>query len=132
MRTWMNTPTSFETRTIEQRKSMHIKEELTEDLVQASTAIDNSNGINKPNSAATIVENEAVVEPVQANTTIINCTPHPTEKKQSVLVQVNMTIITCTPHPTKRQQSANPKYLNNINIGIGQKIGITISAHENN
>ena len=99
MNTLMNAPTSFETRTIKQRNSMHIKEELTEDLVTASTVIDNNNGINKPNNAATInndtgihkpnstatiVENEAVAEPVQANMTIKNCTPHTTTRQQFV------------------------------------------------
>ena len=128
MNTLMNAPTSFETRTIKQRKSMHIQEELTKDLVTESTAIDKNNGINKPNiaatidninginklnSAATIVENEAVAEPVQANTTNINCTPHPTERHY-VPVQANMTIINCTPHPAERRQSvqANPAIIN--------------------
>ena len=122
---------------------MHIQEELTDDLVTASTAVDNNNGIDKPNSAATIVEHQVVVEPDQdnmtninntpqsterisvpvqvTNTTNINCTPHPTEGI-SVLVQANMFIVNCTPHTTVRQQSVNPKYLNKINIGKGQTL----------
>ena len=93
---WMTAPTTFEMRTIKQQKSLHIKEEVTEYLVTASTAIDNNNGIDKPNSTVTIVKNEAVAELVQANMTNINCTPQPTERHSVPVQATNMTNINCT------------------------------------
>ena len=101
MYTWMNAPQVSKCASSNKEHPCISRKNLTEDLVTASTTIDNSNGINKPNSAAAIVENEAVAESVQANMTIISLSPHPTER-QSVLVQANMTIINCTPQPTER------------------------------
>mmetsp|Transcript_19629 Transcript_19629/g.30181 ORF Transcript_19629/g.30181 Transcript_19629/m.30181 type:complete len:556 (+) Transcript_19629:319-1986(+) len=112
-RTWMHLPTSFEL----QAQSTPTSFKVYGDSAFTSTSVDNNSATNqpnntstlvtndfklttttegvtdKPNSAATAADNEAAVVPVQANTTIINCTTLPTESQPSVNPEYHQSII---------------------------------------